>query len=434
MKVAQRPKLVIIGAGFGGINLVQGLRNSIYDVTIIDKNNFHNFQPLLYQVASGALSPDAITYPVRRMIQGYESIHFAMTEVLYIEPKKNHVVTTAGIFTYDYLCIATGAQTNFFGNNAFEDNSLSLKSIEDALSIRNHILGTFEHAENAAKISKENQPINFVVIGGGPTGVELAGAIAEIKTNYVPKDFREIKNGEINIFLVEAGNRLLSAMSDASSVAVKRYLENLGVIVKLESPVDSFDGKTVTFKSGEQLQTEHVIWAAGVKGNALEGMEEAKVERGNRYKVDAFNRVEGFDNVFAVGDIALMTADKNYPGGHPMIATPAVQQGKHLAKNLIRLSKNKSLVPFSYFDPGTMATVGRNKAVIEVMGVKMQGFVAWLSWLFLHLMYLAGFRNRLVVFLNWMWNYVTFRNAVRVIINPERTLKVGKNKDYSVLK
>jgi NADH:ubiquinone reductase (H+-translocating) len=433
MKVAQRPKLVIIGAGFGGINLVEGLKDSNYDVTIIDKNNFHNFQPLLYQVASGALSPDAITYPVRRMIQGSDNVHFAMAEVLYVDSKNNQVVTSAGIFTYDYLCIATGAKTNFFGNSAFEENSLSLKSIEDALSIRNHILETFEHAENAARISKENKPINFVVIGGGPTGVELAGAIAEIKTNYVPKDFKEIRNGEINIYLVEASDRLLSAMSEVSSASVKKYLEKLGVNIKLNMPVESYDGKEVIFKSGEKLETEHVIWAAGVKGRSVEGLEAAQIMRGNRYKVDAFNRVEGFDNVFALGDIALMTSDKSYPNGHPMIATPAVQQGKHLAKNLIRLSKNKSFVPFKYFDPGTMATVGRNKAVIEVMGIKMQGFVAWLSWLFLHLMYLAGFRNRLVVFVNWMWNYVTFRNAVRVIINPDKTLKARKNKDYTFL-
>jgi NADH:ubiquinone reductase (H+-translocating) len=414
------PHLVVIGGGFAGLELIKKLNKKPIKVTVLDKNNYFNFQPLMYQVASGGLGPDAIAYPLRKLISRMPNVAFRMAEVQRINTATNEVITNIGTFQYDYLCIATGAQTNFFGNTELEKHSMQLKSIPDALDLRSDILQEFEKALSESKTGDLDRILNFVVVGGGPTGVETSGALAEIKKNVLPADYKELDAGKMKVHLIEAAPRLLAAMTEISSRKAKEFLEELGVSVQLNTAVQSYNAETgeLALSNGQVLKTDTIIWSAGVKGRTITGIPEASIVRGNRYKVDAYNRIEGISNVFAIGDIAYMTADQAYPNGHPMVGTVAQQQGVRLGKNIICLLQNKPLVPYTYFNLGSMATVGRHKAVFEIFGIKMQGYIAWLGWMFLHLMLLVGFRNRLVVLLNWMWNYFSYQRAIRIITRP----------------
>ncbi len=416
----QAPHLIIIGGGFAGLELIKKLNNKPIKVTVLDKNNYFNFQPLMYQVASGGLGPDAIAYPLRKIIGNMPNVAFRMAEVLEVDTVSNLVKTNIGDFNYDYLCIATGAQTNFFGNTELEKYCMQLKSIPDALDLRSDILQEFEKALSQSKTGDIERFLNFVVVGAGPTGVETAGALAEIKKNVIPADYREIDASKMQVHLIEAAPRVLAAMSEISSKKAQQFLEELGVQVQVATSVQSYDVETgnLSLNNGQIIKTDTVIWSAGVKGKTIPGIQASLIVRGNRYKVDAYNRIETLNNVFAIGDIAYMDSDKAYPNGHPMVATVAQQQGVLLGKNILKIISNQAPKPYTYLNLGSMATIGRNKAVFEIFGIKMQGYIAWLGWMFIHLMLLVGFRNRLVVFLNWMWNYISYQRAIRIITRP----------------
>jgi NADH dehydrogenase len=414
------PHLIIIGGGFAGLELIKKLNKKNIKVTVLDKNNYFNFQPLMYQVASGGIGPDGIAYPLRKIISRMPNIAFRLAEVQRVNLEKQEVETNIGNFAYDYLCIATGAQTNFFGNAELEKHCMQLKSIPDALDLRSEILQEFEKALSESGTGNIERILNFVVVGGGPTGVETSGALAEIKKNVVPADYKELDASKMQVHLIEAAPRLLAAMSEISSRKAFDFLRELGVNVQLNTAVQSYDASTgsLTLSNGQVLKTDTIIWSAGVKGKTIEGIPAEYIVRGNRYKVDEYNRIEGMNNVFAIGDISYMMSDKNYPNGHPMVGTVAQQQGVLLGKNIANLITNKPLKPYTYFNLGSMATIGRHRAVLEIFGIKMQGYLAWLGWMFVHLMLLVGFRNRLIVFFNWMWNYFSYQRAIRIITRP----------------
>jgi NADH dehydrogenase len=412
------PRVVIIGGGFAGINLAKTLANKNIQVVLIDKHNYHTFQPLLYQVSTSGLEPDSIAYPLRKIIKKHETSFFRLAEVTSINSESNKISTNIGDLNYDYLVIATGTKTDFFGNKSIESNSMPMKTVPQALNIRSLILQNFEKAAIANSKQKQEAYLNFVIVGGGPTGVELAGAIAELKNNILPRDYHDLDPNDMKIHLLEGANRVLPPMSKHASKKAERFLKALGVQVHCNTFVKDYDGLTVKTNSDLEMQSETLIWAAGVTGSPVLGLDvNALVEQANRYRVNSYNQVEGYNNIFAIGDIALMPSDK-YPKGHPQVAQPAIQQGTLLGKNLMRLINNKPLQTFKYKDKGSMATIGRNKAVVDLKHYKFGGFFAWFVWMFVHLMSLVGFRNRVIIFFNWSYNYINFDKAARLIIRP----------------
>ncbi|MBN4084719.1 NAD(P)/FAD-dependent oxidoreductase [Flavobacteriaceae bacterium AH-315-B10] len=412
------PRIVIIGGGFAGVSLVKSLANKNVQVVLLDKHNYHTFQPLLYQVSTAGLEPDSIAYPFRKIIKKNKNSFFRLAEIQEINPNTNEVITNIGNLNYDYLVIATGTKTNFFGNKSVEANSMAMKKIPQALNIRSLILQNFEKATIANTHEERKSLLNFVIVGGGPTGVELAGAIAELKNHILPKDYRDLNSSDMHIHLLEGTNRLLPPMSEHASKKAEQFLKKLGVNVHCNTFVKDYDGISVITNSDLKFQTETLIWAAGVTGAPVNGLKtESLLTRSNRYKVNRFNQIESYTNVFALGDIALMKTD-SYPQGHPQVAQPAIQQGKLLGKNLLKLLKGKPMKPFVYKDKGSMATIGRNKAVVDLNHFKFAGLFAWFVWMFIHLMALVGFRNRVIVFFNWSYNYINFDKAARLIIRP----------------
>jgi NADH dehydrogenase len=412
------PRVVIVGGGFAGLALAKGLERKKIQVVLLDKHNYHTFQPLLYQVSTGGLEPDSIAFPIRKLFNDLEDYHFRLTEVEYINPDKKEIETSIGNLEYDYLVLATGSKTNFFGNKSIEKYAMEMKSIPQSLNIRSLILENFEEALLTSDIEERTALMNFVIVGGGPTGVELAGALAEMKKGILPKDYPDLDIRQMQINIIQGADKLLDAMSPKASQKAEDFLTELGVHVWKNVRVTDYDGKTVSTNTDEEFQSATVIWAAGVQGDAIKGLkEECIVERTDRIKVDAFNSVVNYKNVFAIGDVASMTSDE-YPRGHPMMAQPALQQGKLLAKNIVASIKNKPLEVFSYQDKGSMATVGRNKAVVDLVHFKFQGIFAWFIWMFVHLFSLIGFRNRVVVFFNWLYNYIRFDRESRLIIRP----------------
>ncbi|RKE92231.1 NAD(P)/FAD-dependent oxidoreductase [Ichthyenterobacterium magnum] len=412
------PRVVIVGGGFAGVNLAKTLANKDVQVVMLDKHNYHTFQPLLYQVSSSGLEPDSIAYPLRKIIKKHKNSFFRLAEVEQINPETNEIKTSIGNLRYDYLVIATGTKTNYFGNSAIENNSMPMKSVPQALNIRSLILQNFEKAAIAKTKEERNSYLNFVIVGGGPTGVELAGAIAELKNHILPRDYHDLNPDDMQIHLLEGNNRVLPPMSEHASKKAEEFLKALGVQVHCNTFVKDYDGKIVATNSSLVMQSETLIWAAGVTGAPVKGLQaNALIAQANRYKVNRFNQIEGYDNIFALGDIALMETEK-YPKGHPQVAQPAIQQGQLLGKNLIKLIKGKALKPFTYYDKGSMATIGRNKAVVDLKHYKFGGFFAWFIWMFIHLMSLVGFRNRVIVLFNWTYNYINFDKAARLIIRP----------------
>lgn len=412
------PRIVIIGGGFAGINLVKTLANKNVQVVLIDKHNYHTFQPLLYQVSSSGLEPDSIAYPLRKIIKKHKTSFFRFGEVEQILPEKNEIITSIGHLSYNYLVIATGTKTNFFGNKAIESCSMPMKTVPQALNIRSLILQNFEKAAIADSKDERHAFLNFVIVGAGPTGVELAGAIAELKNNILPRDYKDLDPDDMHIHLLEGAERVLPPMSEHASKKAAEFLNELGVKIHCNTFVKHYDGTMVTTNSDLKLESETLIWAAGVTGAPIQGLKaEAIMEKANRYNVNQFNQIEDYDNIFAIGDIALMTLEA-YPQGHPQVAQPAIQQGKLLGKNLLRLIENKPMKPFVYHDKGAMATIGRNKAVVDLKHYKFGGFFAWFVWMFVHLMSLVGFRNRVIVLFNWTYNYINFDKAARLIIRP----------------
>jgi NADH dehydrogenase len=412
------PRIVIIGGGFAGIHLAKSLANKKVQVVLLDKDNYHTFQPLLYQVATAGLEPDSIAYPLRKIIKSHKNSFFRLADVSHIDTSSQVVETNIGTLAYDYLVIATGTKTNFFGNKEVETFSMPMKKVPQALNIRSLMLQNFEKATIANTLEERKALLNFVIVGGGPTGVELAGAIAELKNNIVPKDYPDLDSDCMQIHLMEGDNRLLPPMSEHASEKAEQFLRKLGVQVHCNIFVKDYDGFTVQTNTNLELQSETLIWAAGVTGDPVNGLRaEALMDRINRYKVNQFNQVQGYDNIFALGDIAYMETEA-YPKGHPQVAQPAIQQGKLLGKNLMRLLNKKPLKPFVYKDKGSMATIGRNKAVVDLKHYKFAGFFAWFVWMFVHLMSLVGFRNRVITFFNWTYNYINFDKAARLIIRP----------------
>lgn len=410
-------RIVIIGGGFAGLTLMRGLPKKKFQVVLIDKNNYHQFQPLFYQVATSGLEPSAISFPFRKVFQSKRNIHIRITEVMKIDPQLKRIHTHIGYINYDYLVIAIGTDTNFFGNDFIKQNSFPMKSVSEALGLRNNILLNFERALITEDPEERDGLMNFVVAGGGPTGVELSGALAEMKRFVLPKDYPELDFQQMDIYLLEGGGNLLGGMSPKSAEKSNEYLKKLGVHVWLKSLVKSFDGKFVYLENGQSIRTNTLIWAAGVTGNRIEGLNNEAYAKNNRLFVDMFNRVNGYEDIFAIGDIALM-ADEENPKGHPQLAQVAIQQAKFLDKNLCRMLSGKPLIPFKYNDKGSMATVGRNLAVVDLPFVHFQGFFAWLVWMFVHLFSIMGVKNKVIIFINWVWNYITYDQSLRLILRP----------------
>ncbi|TDT37147.1 NADH dehydrogenase [Maribacter spongiicola] len=421
------PRIVIIGGGFGGVSLAKKLSKQEVQVVLIDKNNYHTFQPLLYQVSTGGLEPDSIAYPLRKVLIGYDNFYFRLAEVQHIDTAGKKLNTNIGDLSFDYLVVATGSETNFFGNAEIEKNAMSMKSIPQSLNLRSLILENFEQALLTDDYHERDALMNFVIVGGGPTGVELSGALAEIKKGILPKDYPDLDTRRAQINIVQGGDCLLPGFSAQASKKAEDFLEKLGVQVWKGVRVTGYDGKTVTTLTDLKFDAATVVWAAGVKGAGIKGLDaEGVIAGGNRINVNEFNQVVGHPNIFAIGDIACMATVDN-PRGHPMVAQPAIQQGELLGKNLVNLLENKPMKPFVYNDKGSMATVGRNKAVCDIKKFRFQGVFAWFVWMFVHLFFLIGFRNRMVVFINWVYNYVRFDREARLIIRPFK-------RDYSQFK
>ena len=385
---------------------------------MLDKHNYHNFQPLMYQVATGGLEPDSIAYPIRKVLQESNDFYFRLANVVEIDTKNNKVIADIGELKYDYLVLATGSKTNFFGNKEMERNCMAMKTIPQSLNIRSLILENFEQALLTNDIEERHSLMNFVLVGGGPTGVELAGALAEMKKAVLPKDYPDLDVRKMEINLIQSGDRILNTMSEHASIKAEEFLVKLGVSVWKNVRVIGYDGRIVTTNSDLSFGSATVIWTAGVQGALIGGLSsESLIERADRIKVNVCNQVVGYENVFAIGDIASMVS-KDFPQGHPMTAQPAMQQGIQLSENIIKLIDKKPMKPFEYKDKGSMATIGRNKAVVDLPNYKFSGVFAWFVWMFVHLLSLIGFKNKAVVFLNWVYNYIRFDREARLIIRP----------------
>ncbi|AIY13004.1 NAD(P)/FAD-dependent oxidoreductase [Cellulophaga baltica] len=414
-------RIVVIGGGFAGISLVKKLKDLEAQIVMIDRHNYHTFQPLLYQVSTSGLEPDSIAYPIRKILKELDNFYFRLAEVEKIDPVRKEVVTSIGVISFDYLIIATGTKTNYFNNETIANNAMPMKTVPQALNIRSLILQNFEKADDTLDELERKALLNFCIVGAGPTGVELAGALAELKQNVFPKDYKHLDIKEMQIHLFEGGPRVLPPMSETASKKATEFLNKLGVHIHLNTIVTNYDGETVSLKDGTSMQSKNFIWSAGVTGAAIAGFDaNSLMERLNRYKVNSYNQIEGYDAIFAIGDIAYMETE-DFPKGHPQVAQPAIQQGENLAKNLRNLLANKPLKAFKYNDKGTMATVGRNKAVVDLEKLKFGGFLAWFIWMFVHLMALVGFRNRVIVFFNWAYNYINYDKAARLIVRPYTT-------------
>ena len=411
-------KVVILGAGFAGLQVARRLRHNEFDVTLIDQYNFHQFQPLFYQVATGRLEPSAISFPLRKVFQKEKQIHVRVASVTEVDIAGKKVVTTEGDFPYDLLVIATGCTNNFFGNKNFEAYSFPMKSVNEAIAIRNRILLNFEDALSSTGEQLE-EVLNIVVAGGGPTGVEMAGSLAEMKKFILPKDYPDMDFSRLNIYLVEGAPHVLQNMSGPSQRKSQEYLEQMGVTVWLDTIVQDYDGKLITLKDGRTIKSRNLIWTAGVMGNVPNGIAKNVLVRGNRIRVDEYNRVESLDSVFAIGDIAYMET-KDFPKGHPQLANVAINQAKNLVANIKRLAKKESLKKFVYKNPGTMATVGKHKAVVDLPFLSFQGRLAWFTWMFLHLMLILSVKNKLIIFINWAISYFTNDTTLRLILLPTR--------------
>ncbi len=422
--MANKKKVVVVGCGFAGIRLIQELDQNLFDIYVIDKLNNHQFQPLFYQVATAQIDPSSISFPLRNVFKRKRNVHIRIAEVTKIDSNNKQVITSIGNFEYDYLVIGIGCKTNFFGNREIEENSLTLKTTSEAIAIRNHVLMTFERIISASPEEKERL-LNLVIVGAGPTGVELAGAFAEIKNTILPKDYPDIDFKKLNIILIEGSKHTLNNMSDTAKTSSTKYLRAMGVTVITEVLMTNYDGKTAKLDNGKEIKTGTVIWAAGVTGNKIEGLPETSITRGNRIIVDRYNSVNGCDAIYAIGDIAYMETPK-YPKGHPQLANVAINQAKCLAKNLKAIQLNNKLTEFEYKDLGSMATIGNHKAVVDLPFIKFEGYFAWLTWMFLHLMLILSVKNKLIIFLNWAWRYFTKDNSLRLILPPFTNKKQEK--------
>lgn len=417
IKRTKQKRVVIVGGGIGGLRLAEDLKGSGMQVVLIDKNNYHQFPPLIYQVASAGLAPSSISFPFRQVFKRRKDFYFRMAEARAVFPDKKILQTSIGKIDYDYLVFAAGATTNFFGNKNVEEWSIPMRTMNEAMGLRNALLSNLERALTCATEDERQELLNVVIVGGGATGVEIAGAISEMKKYVIPNDYPDMDASQMHIYLLEAGDRLLAGMSKESSEKALEFLKGMGVDVQFGKMVTDYKDYRVMIKDGSSIATRTFLWVSGIRAQPIKGIEGDMLGRGFRINVDEFNRVPGLDGIFAIGDQCLMTADPNYPKGHPQLAQVAIQQARNLAKNLRKLNdSNSSLDAFHYKDLGSMATIGRNKAVADIGKVHSQGFFAWVLWLVVHLRSILGVRNKLVVMLTWAWQYFSYNNSIRTIV------------------
>ena len=412
MKINNLPHIVIIGAGFAGLETARGLSNAPVRITLIDKHNHHLFQPLLYQVAIAGLLPSQIAYPIRTIFRKQKNLTFQMGEVDTINFNEKYIKLNGSVIAYDYLVIAVGGRTNFFGFDAIEKDGFQLKDLETAVKTRNHLLSMFERASHEGDADKRKALLTFVIVGGGPTGVETAGALGELISHVMVKDFPQLDVNEPHVILLEAAAHLIGPYPDGLRKATEKLLRRKNVDIRLNTKLKNYDGQCVTLEGGSQINTFTVIWTAGVKSTAMVdglGVEQAG---GGRVRVEPTLQLPGRPDAFVIGDAAFL-AENGLP--LPMLSTVAIQQGKSTAQNIRRMINGNPLIPFRYKDPGLLATIGRNAAVARIWGISFSGFTAWLIWVFLHIYRIIGFRNRIVVMFNWIWDYFFYDNQVRLI-------------------
>lgn len=417
LPITTNQTIVILGGGFAGLKLARQLRRTDYQVILLDKNNFHQFQPLFYQVATAGLEPSAISFPLRKIFHNTPNVTFRMAEALKVDQDAKRIYTNVGYIDYDFLVLALGADTNYFGMKNIMENSAPMKSVSEALYIRNKIISNYERAVNIADLELRKSMMNVVIVGGGATGVELAGAMAGLRNNILPKDYPQLDFKNMKVVLAEAGPNLLAGMSAEASQKALEYLRELGVEVLLNAAVEDYDGMTMQIKGLEPIQTQTVLWAAGVKPNHIAGIREDQVGKNGRLKVDAYNKLVGTEAIYVIGDLCIQESEK-YPKGHPQVAQVAMQQAANLAKNFSSMLANKPLKEFKYKNLGSMATVGRQLAVVDLPFMKFQGFFAWIVWLLVHLMAILGVKNKILVFMDWAWNYFSFDPSLRLLIRP----------------
>ncbi len=417
-----KKKVIVIGGGFAGLQFIKNIRKGIFDILLIDRMNHHQFQPLFYQVATSQIEPTSISFPFRKIFQERKDVTFRLGEVLSVNTENNSITSTAGNFIYDFLVIVSGGKTNFYGNEEIMNNAFSLKTTYEAIKIRNSILENFEKILNTD--DHDEGLYNIVVVGGGPTGVELSGAFAELKRDVLPKDFPGTDFSKLQVFLLEGGNHTLGTMSEMAKRTSEYYLKKLGVQVKTGVFVKDYDGRELKLSNGEILRSKNVIWAAGITGNSIPGIKPEVLTPSNRIKVDRMNRVYGYDNIYALGDIAYMETPK-YPKGHPQVANVAINQARNLASNFSAMISGKKQKEYEYRDLGSMATVGRNKAIVDLPFIRFHGYLAWYVWMFLHLMLILSVRNKLIIFINWAWNYFTKNSSLRIILKGDEKRLIG---------
>ena len=415
----QKKRVVIVGGGLGGLRLAEDLYGSGMQVVLIDKNNFHQFPPLIYQIASAGIDPSSISFPFRQIFRKRKDFYFRMAEARMVDTEKKILQTSIGKIDYDYLVLAAGATTNFFGNKNIEEWAIPMKTVPEAMGLRNALLSNFERALTCATEEERQELLNVVIVGGGATGVEIAGALSEMKHYVIPYDYPDMDSSLMHIYLIEAGDRLLAGMSQDSSKKAYDFLKSMGVDIQFGKMVTDYRDHKVIMKDGTEIPTRTFLWVSGIRANAMLGISEDHLGRGFRFKVDQFNRIPGLNDVFAIGDQCLQTTDPAYPNGHPQVAQVAIQQAKNLAKNIKRINEghadDNSLTPFKYNNLGSMATIGRNKAVVEIGKFHSQGFFAWILWLVVHLRSILGVKNKMMVLLNWLWKYVSYNDSIRMI-------------------
>lgn len=414
----QKKRVVIVGGGLGGLRLAEDLYGSGMQVVLIDKNNFHQFPPLIYQIASAGIDPSSISFPFRQIFRKRKDFYFRMAEARMVDTEKKILQTSIGKIDYDYLVLAAGATTNFFGNKNIEEWAIPMKTVPEAMGLRNALLSNFERALTCATEEERQELLNVVIVGGGATGVEIAGALAEMRRYVIPYDYPDMDSSLMHIYLIEAGDRLLAGLSQESSQKAYEFLKSMGVDIQFGKMVTDYRDHKVIMKDGTEIPTRTFLWVSGIRANAMPGIDESHLGRGFRFKVDEYNRIPGVEDVFVIGDQCLQTSDAAYPNGHPQVAQVAIQQAKNLAKNLkliVKGADSSELTAFRYKNLGSMATIGRNKAVVEIGKFRSQGFFAWVLWLVVHLRSILGVKNKMMVLLNWLWKYVSYNDSIRMI-------------------
>lgn len=414
----QKKRVVIVGGGLGGLRLAEDLYGSGMQVVLIDKNNFHQFPPLIYQIASAGIDPSSISFPFRQIFRKRKDFYFRMAEARMVDIEKKILQTSIGKIDYDYLVLAAGATTNFFGNKNIEEWAIPMKTVPEAMGLRNALLSNLERALTCATEEERQELLNVVIVGGGATGVEIAGALAEMRRYVIPYDYPDMDSSLMHIYLIEAGDRLLAGLSQESSQKAYEFLKSMGVDIQFGKMVTDYRDHKVIMKDGTEIPTRTFLWVSGIRANAMPGIDESHMGRGFRFKVDEYNRIPGVEDVFAIGDQCLQTSDAAYPNGHPQVAQVAIQQAKNLAKNLKLINQgadSSEFTAFHYKNLGSMATIGRNKAVVEIGKFRSQGFFAWVLWLVVHLRSILGVKNKMMVLLNWLWKYVSYNDSIRMI-------------------